>query len=346
MKRSYSLHLRRAFTLIEVLVVIAIITILMGLLLPAVQKVREAAASVSCRNNLHNLGIALVHCNDQNKTLPPMSGSYKSGNSNGNVFYWLLPFLDNDPLYFAPRPDQPNSNAAFNRYSWYLNGDNDVAGPIVSQPLKVLACPADPGYPPGSVGGGDFAFGSYGANYQAFGTPDSYNPNNGDYGMGGGGFARIPFTFTDGVSQTIVFAEKYSRCALVSSTVSVSAFSLWGYGAIPPVSPQGGTPRGYPWNHNFMPMFAYGSKDGNTSYVSPDPNSALAPGVVGFNSKFQNRPDFSTGCYPGLAQTPHIGVMNVCLADGSVRTVDADIQPTTWWAACTPRGGDRVGTDW
>src|SRR5207247_5419067 len=136
-------HLRRGFTLIELLVVIAIISILMGLLLPAVQKVREAAASLQCRNNLHNLGIAVVHCNDSNKTLPPMSGSYKGGNSNGNIFYWLLPFLDNDPLYFTPRP------TSYDRYSWKLPGDADPAGPIVSQPLKFYSCPSDPGYPPG-----------------------------------------------------------------------------------------------------------------------------------------------------------------------------------------------------
>jgi len=338
MKRSCSLHLRRGFTLIELLVVIAIISILMGLLLPAVQKVREAAASLSCRNNLHNIGIAVVHCNDSNsnKTLPPMSGSYKGGNSNGNIFYWLLPFLDQDPLYYAPRPPQGSPPQDYSRYSWVLPGDADPAGPIVSQPLKVLACPADPGYPPGALGGGNWAFGSYGANYQAFGYPESFTSTSPPIGdMGGTGFAKIPNTFTDGVSQTIVFAEKYSRCA--STTFGTNYYTLWGYGANPNAPAPG-------WNHNYMPMFAYGKRDGSQGFGSPgDPVNV---GAVGDPSKFENRPDFSAGCYSGRAQTPHIGAMNVCLADGSVRTVDADIQPSTWWAACTPRKNDRLGSDW
>ncbi|MBI1914705.1 MAG: DUF1559 domain-containing protein [Planctomycetes bacterium] len=336
MKRSCSLRLRRGFTLIELLVVIAIIAILIGLLLPAVQKVREAANGVSCRNNLHNLAIALVHCDIQNKTLPPMSGSYKGGNSNGNVFYWLLPFLDNDPLYNTPRPEN-NPNPPGDRYSWYLNGDNPMdapAGPIVSTTLKILACPADPGYPPGSFGQGTFAFGSYAANYQAFGDPESYNLNTGNYGMGGNGFARLTSTFTDGVSQTVVFAEKYSRCG----NPNFQTNNFWGYGAIP--GPQG-------WDHNYMPMFAYGPRNPNDSrnpYTSP--NGGYNPGAIGPTVKFQNRPDMTTQCNPAYAQTPHIGTMNVCLADGSVKAVDSDIQASTWWAACTPRNNDRLGSEW
>src|SRR5262249_34170846 len=126
MKRRLSV--RSAFTLIELLVVIAIIAVLIGLLVPAVQKVREAAARMSCSNNLHQIGISIHHYTSSNSDqLPPML-DYQQGSVGWAPFWFgLYAGLEQDNL----------ANRAIGSGAGWNNGNNATV-------VKTLLCPSDP----------------------------------------------------------------------------------------------------------------------------------------------------------------------------------------------------------
>jgi prepilin-type N-terminal cleavage/methylation domain-containing protein/prepilin-type processing-associated H-X9-DG protein len=325
----------RGFTLVELLVVIAIIGVLIGLLLPAVQKIREAAARISCGNNLRQISLAIQNCADtHNGNCPPALGNYPTtifdgppGQENqlwvcpklrntafGGFLYHLLPFIEQDNLYAATTCWSPVTGRPAPGTGYGIeDGGGMPAGTgyaYINSVVKSYICPGDPTSNQGTTGWA--GVGSYVYNGILF--QSDWN-----------GYAKFPASIPDGTSNTIFMSETYA-----GGNFTQSDQTLWW------------------WDYNsFQAPSSAGTDCGGVNYYGPNYIPLIRPSVE--YCKTTTIPWTWGGALSVCmcrAVSPHSGGINVAMGDGSVRFANQGISPATWFAACTPSGGEVLGNDW
>jgi prepilin-type N-terminal cleavage/methylation domain-containing protein len=351
----------RGFTLIELLIVISIIAILMGLILPAVQKTRMAAARTKSADNLRQMGLAFHGFNDVKTYLPPTSDwdpplpSIPVGTPSnqirvnptgayGSAFFHLLPFIEQGSLYSSSYTQTPRIKWYRLTYSTNITSLSINGGTSVTTTVGITAKTTGANASSVSAYWGPSLFtGSWtGTNP----TPDIFvssldpgsSPGNGlsSYLLNGTLLDRYfsVGAIPDGSSNTILVTEGYSS----PTSTSLGTRTMNWSGAYPtsttnPVPISGS-------NSEFISSSGQVTASVATATNLGAPSFRLLAGQT-----FQAMPPPSS-YDASIPQGFSPNSIQVLLADGSVKSVGSGVSPVTWGAALTPDKGDNMGDDW
>jgi prepilin-type N-terminal cleavage/methylation domain-containing protein/prepilin-type processing-associated H-X9-DG protein len=341
-------HKRSGFTLIELLVVIAIIAILIGLLLPAVQKVREAAARAKCVNNIKQIVLAAHNYSNAYGYFPYGKGIEYAGApvyARWSALAYILPFVEQGNLYAAIDFTYPPATPGMQGVSAFMPAYSNPGGQnnaICETYVGLFICPSDVSPLNQPWPGQNNYLGNMGTTYMCDvgpSNPSTYDPtaycDGIFYYLSQTKFANI----TDGTSQTAMFSEKIRGQGTPNPqtdlfVMSPASSQTQAYNQCLATNPATATPltskQGWSWVMGEMCCTVY-------NHMSLPNTTSCA----------------STG-YPGGMQnmamvvppsSRHTQGVNLGLCDGSVRFVNNGISLPTWRAVGSCNGGDIPGSD-
>lgn len=312
---------RRAFTLIELLIVIAIIAILIALMLPAVQKVRAAAARTSCQNNLKQIGLALHDFHGAYGYFPTSTRSSSTAAVRNAWTTFALPYLEQDSI--------------FQRYDQTKNWDDPANLPVTSLPVKLLQCPANPYL--GQLDG-DQQLGSSWTPVVAttdYATITSVTPQLANL-YPGQVFADVGILernakptldqVTDGTSNTILVTESAARPTVIRLGVVIGSPT-----GTPPTRVNGGG-----WSRAASDFDLKGSSADGSSF--PGPCAINCTNGLNAGNTYPD-PVYGTNG-TGETYSFHTGGANILFGDGSVRFIQQSINIVTYAAMVTRSAGE------
>jgi prepilin-type processing-associated H-X9-DG protein len=294
---------RPAFTLFQLLIILAILAILLGLLLPAIARTREAAARMQSQNNMKQIGLAIHNYHDTYGVFPP-----GNNDKNYSASALLLPFIEQDNLY---------KNIDFKK-----DMDDKANEEVRKAVIKTFLNPMDPGKAPTDYGATNYLY--------AAGSQASLTDNDGVFYQNSK--IKLPASIPDGTSNTLMTGETLKGDGGTKAVDVKRQHVLLKKDDLKGIKADAGV-QDFKDNKNVVGDRCASWMDGR--FLQGTYNGMLLPN--------DEKPDVNCAGAGGVSALRSLGAkINVGFCDGSVRAINTKIEAATWKALLTRAGGEVI----